>query len=241
MQKNTRVFKMHWPLSCSCRALHMPRASNSSAGDGTARTQTKCLICALRHSLEAVDQSARCRSVWQFENVQMSKRRACTAPRHPNGILRRWPPYIDGQGLGQRRPGSRRERGGGGPPQAEGAASGLRSRSFTRQQWLPPPLCIVSGRVRRFPRTPKGTYPKMAQVTVPSHHARTAYLWHQLGAGPLPIPPARPPLGAPEGLPPHWPWEATFLHTLLQWAGALLWLPGQGQVTYVELALDSPR
>ena len=68
--------------------------------------------------------------------------------------------------------------------------------------------------------------------------ARAAYPWHQLGAGPLPMPPARPPLDAPEGLPPHWPWEATFLHALLRWAGALLWLPGQGQVTYVELALD---
>ena len=43
---------------------------------------------------------------------------------------------------------------------------------------------------------------------------------------------------APEGLPPHWPWEATFLHALLWSAGALLWLPGQGQVKYVELALD---
>ena len=51
---------------------------------------------------------------------------------------------------------------------------------------------------------------------------RTAYPWGQLGAGPLPRPPARPPLDAPEGLPPHWPWEATFPHTLLRWAGALL-------------------
>ena len=68
--------------------------------------------------------------------------------------------------------------------------------------------------------------------------ARAAYPWHQLGAGPLPMPPARPPLDAPEGLPPHWLWEATFLHALLRWAGALLWLPGQGQVTYVELPLD---
>ena len=67
---------------------------------------------------------------------------------------------------------------------------------------------------------------------------RAAYPWHQLGAGPLPMPPARPPLDAPEALPPHGPWEATFLHALLRWAGALLWLPGQGQVTYVELALD---
>ena len=68
--------------------------------------------------------------------------------------------------------------------------------------------------------------------------ARAAYPWHQLGAGPLPRPPARPPLDAPAGLPPQWPWEATFLHALLRWAGALLWLPGQGQVTYAELALD---
>ena len=67
---------------------------------------------------------------------------------------------------------------------------------------------------------------------------RAAYPWHQLGAGPLPMPPARPPLDAPAGLPPQWPWEATFLHALLRWAGALLWLPGQGQVTYAELALD---
>ena len=36
-------------------------------------------------------------------------------------------------------------------------------------QWYPPPPCIVSGRARRFPRTPKGTYPKTPQVTVPSH------------------------------------------------------------------------
>ena len=67
---------------------------------------------------------------------------------------------------------------------------------------------------------------------------RAAYPWHQLGAGPLPMPPARPPLDAPAGLPPQWPWEATFLHALLRWARALLWLPGQGHVTYVELALD---
>ena len=39
----------------------------------------------------------------------------------------------------------------------------------------------------------------------------------QLGAGPLPRPTARPPLDAPEGLPPHWPWEAAFLHALLRW------------------------
>ena len=32
-----------------------------------------------------------------------------------------------------------------------------------------PPPCIVSGRARQFPRTPEGTYPKMPQVTVPSH------------------------------------------------------------------------
>ena len=32
--------------------------------------------------------------------------------------------------------------------------------------------------------------------------------------------------------------RAMFLYALLRWAGALLWLPGQGQVTYVELALD---
>ena len=54
----------------------------------------------------------------------------------------------------------------------------------------------------------------------------------------MPRPPARPPLDAPAGLPPQWPWEATFLHALLRWAGALLWLPRQGQVTYAELALD---
>ena len=60
--------------------------------------------------------------------------------------------------------------------------------------------------------------------------ARAAYMWHQLGAGPVPMPPARPPLDAPEGLPPHWPWEATFLHALLRWAGALLWLPEPSHV-----------
>ena len=68
--------------------------------------------------------------------------------------------------------------------------------------------------------------------------AHTAYPWHHFGAGPRPMPPARPPLDAPDGLPSHWPWEATFPHAFLRWAGALLWLPDQGQVTYVELALE---
>ena len=40
------------------------------------------------------------------------------------------------------------------------------------------------------------------------------------------------------GLPLHWPLEPAFLHALLRWARAFLWLPGQGQVTYMELALD---
>ena len=52
------------------------------------------------------------------------------------------------------------------------------------------------------------------------------------------MPPARHPLEGLAGLPPHWKWEATFLHALLWWGATLLWLPGQGQVLYVELALD---
>ena len=75
-----------------------------------------------------------------------------------------------------------------------------------------------------------------ARVWAPD--ARAAYPWHELGAGPLPVLQARPPLDAPEGVPAHWPWEARFLHALLRWAGALLCLPGQDQVRYVELALD---
>ena len=68
--------------------------------------------------------------------------------------------------------------------------------------------------------------------------ARRGYPWGQLGAGPhRPAPPAAP-LALRAGPPPGWPWEASFAVALLQWAGQLRWLPGQGHVTYVELALD---
>ena len=68
--------------------------------------------------------------------------------------------------------------------------------------------------------------------------ARRGYPWGQLGAGPhRPAPPAAP-LALRAGPPPGWPSEASFAVALLQWAGQLRWLPGQGHVTYVELALD---
>ena len=68
--------------------------------------------------------------------------------------------------------------------------------------------------------------------------ARRGYPWGQLGAGPHPPAPPAAPLALRAGPPPGWPWEASFAMALLQWASRLRWLPGQGHVTYVELALD---
>ena len=68
--------------------------------------------------------------------------------------------------------------------------------------------------------------------------ARRGYPWGQLGAGPHPPAPPSAPLALRAGPPPGWPWEASFAMALLQWASRLRWLPGQGHVTYVELALD---
>ena len=68
--------------------------------------------------------------------------------------------------------------------------------------------------------------------------ARRGYPWGQLGAGPhLPAPPAVL-LALRAGPPPGWPWEASFAEALLLQASQLRWLPGQGHVTYVELAVD---
>ena len=64
------------------------------------------------------------------------------------------------------------------------------------------------------------------------------YPWGQLGAGPHPPAPPTAPLALRAGPLPGWPWEASFAVALLQWASRLRWLPGQGHVTYVELALD---
>ena len=68
--------------------------------------------------------------------------------------------------------------------------------------------------------------------------ARRGYPWGPLGAGPHRPAPTAAPLALRAGPPPGWPWEASFAVALLQWAGQLRWLPGQGHVTYVELALD---
>ena len=68
--------------------------------------------------------------------------------------------------------------------------------------------------------------------------ARRGYPWGQLGAGPHPPAPPVAPLAMRAGPPPGWPREASFAVALLQWASQLRWLPGQGHVTYVELALD---
>ena len=68
--------------------------------------------------------------------------------------------------------------------------------------------------------------------------ARRGYPWGQLGAVPHPPAPPAAPLALRAGPPPGWPWEASFAMALLQWASRLRWLPGQGHVTYVELALD---
>ena len=65
--------------------------------------------------------------------------------------------------------------------------------------------------------------------------ARQGYPWGQLGVGPHPPAPLAVPLALRAGPPP---WEASFAVAFLQWANQHRWLPGQGHVTYVELALD---
>ena len=68
--------------------------------------------------------------------------------------------------------------------------------------------------------------------------ARRGYPWGQVDAGPHPLAPPTAPLALRGGPPPGWPLEASFAMALLQWASQLRWLPGQGHVMYVELALD---
>ena len=68
--------------------------------------------------------------------------------------------------------------------------------------------------------------------------ARRGYPWRQLGAGPHPPAPPTALLALRAGPPPGWPWEESFAMALPPWTSRLRWLSGQGQVTYVELALD---
>ena len=68
--------------------------------------------------------------------------------------------------------------------------------------------------------------------------ARRRYPCGQLGAGPRPPAPPTALLAMRASSPPGRPWEASFAVALLQWASRLRWLPRQGNVTYVELALD---
>ena len=64
------------------------------------------------------------------------------------------------------------------------------------------------------------------------------YMWEQPADGPLRPAPARDPLQLPQGAMAGWPWERGFAEALVCWASALQWVPGSGQVTYAELALD---
>ena len=43
----------------------------------------------------------------------------------------------------------------------------------------------------------------------------------------------------PQGPLAEWPWERGFAEALVSWGSALQWVPGLGQVTYAELALES--
>ena len=56
--------------------------------------------------------------------------------------------------------------------------------------------------------------------------------------GPLPEPCLRAPLGL-RPVPPHlWKWSMTFQADLLKWLNGLQWIPGPGEVTFLELVLD---
>ena len=68
--------------------------------------------------------------------------------------------------------------------------------------------------------------------------AHRGYFWGQPGPGPHPPAPAAAPLALRASPPRRWPWGASFAMALLHWASRQRWLPGQGHVTYVELALD---
>ena len=68
--------------------------------------------------------------------------------------------------------------------------------------------------------------------------SRQGYGWEQLVDGPLRPAPAQEPLQLLQGSLAGWPWERGFAEALVRWASALQWVPGLGQVTYPELALD---
>ena len=67
---------------------------------------------------------------------------------------------------------------------------------------------------------------------------RQGYEWEQLADGPLRPASARDSLQLPQGPLAGWPWERGFAEALVRSAPALQWVPGSGQVTYAELALD---
>ena len=68
--------------------------------------------------------------------------------------------------------------------------------------------------------------------------SRQGYGWEQVADRPLRPSPAWDPLQLPQGPLAGWPWEGGFAKALVRWSSALQWVPGSGQVTYAELALD---
>ena len=71
----------------------------------------------------------------------------------------------------------------------------------------------------------------------PAPGGKGGYLWWDLSC-PLPQLPAEPAMQLCTGDPPAWPWEPAFAQAPVRWAAALRWKDGQGDVTWVELALD---
>ena len=62
--------------------------------------------------------------------------------------------------------------------------------------------------------------------------------WEQPGDGPLRPNLTRDRVQPPQGPLARWLWERGFEEALVHWASALQCVPGSGQVTYAELALD---
>ena len=63
------------------------------------------------------------------------------------------------------------------------------------------------------------------------------YLYMQL-YGPLPRPDDRTPFAVGPVTNNEWRWDQGFCHDLVRWVNELIWIPGKGQVSFMELSMD---
>ena len=56
--------------------------------------------------------------------------------------------------------------------------------------------------------------------------------------GPLPRPDDRTPFAVGTMTDSTWRWDRGFCDDLVQWVNALIWIPGKGQVSFMELSMD---